>query len=689
MTPGRLMVRIALPLVFSAQMASGETWEQDLANAFSGRLSEIDLEIEKVEAVLPDLPSLPVDDQGGTGGFATLYPEPVGEFPISLMWEGSEAVDFVALVPPRRYGVEGLESQYGTPDAFRVELLGPDGEVVSTVAEVDRVWAHPVRDGHPFVFPLPSPVEASGMRVVATRLPIDGEKFVHAWAEWFVYAGDRNLAPSATEVIPSEKDNVLTPSAPWHWNREFLADGQTPLGLPELPAGEHRNIGWLSNGRDRADKAAWLELDLGESKSFDALRLIPAKRPTSDLPSGFGFPRELRVSVSEERSGSGSGAPAGDAVVLSMRNPGHNPVAVPLGEQTGRYVRIEATQLWKPFDSFPAFFALSEVEVLSGPENLALGAAVRSPDGMGNVIASGARFWSTVSLCDGFGPDGKLVSPRDWLVELDRRLALETERHELREEAGAIVNHWRRMGLTAFGLIGLAGAFALIVLPLRYRVRARKELKKVRERIAGDLHDEVGSNLGSIQMFADLAEGRIGPTKELKRIQRIAAETVSAVRDIVWLLRPQGGHRIGTVEHMRETASIMLEPVEWKFTANEPAWQCELEDEASRHLFLFFREALHNILRHAEASVVTMRAEETDGRFILKIRDDGKGIPPEKMARPSTLRALHQRTEALGAKLEVDTEPGKGTGLVLSIPLEKRRRKSPTPGIAQPAAAGS
>ncbi len=339
--------------------------------------------------------------------------------------------------------------------------------------------------------------------------------------------------------------------------------------------------------------------------------------------------------------------------------------------------------MWKAFESYPAFFALSEVEVLAGDENLARGKVVRSPDGMLNVIAPGGRYWSGAALSDGFGPDGRLVSTREWVTQLDRRLQLETRRHELRAEADRLVSGWRRTGLTGLAVLGLVGAFLIIALPIRYRIHANRELLKVRERIAGDLHDEVGSNLGSIQMFADLAEGRSGPSDELKRIQRIAAETVSAVRDIVWLLRPQGDHRIGTVEHLRETSSIMLETLEWKFTANEEAWQVELSEEATRHLFLFFREALHNIMRHARATKVDVRVEKTGGHFRLAITDDGVGIEPERLERPATLHALRQRAEALGADLRIESRPGEGTRLELVVPLARKSlrkaRRTETP----------
>ncbi len=651
-------------------------WDRRLAHTFSGRLAEVEAALEAVELKLPMLPSLPLDDQGGTGGFASLHSEGAleneGDHAVELKFAAEAQVEMVALVPSRRYELNGLNPQFGMPDGFTIELLDAEGGVLGVIAREDGLWASPVRAGHPFVYELPEPVSASGMRISAGSLPLDSDvsdSYVHAWAEAFVFEGDRNIAPQATVVAGPG----MVPSSPWRWRKEFLVDGQTPLGLPEVIEGEHRNVGWISNGRASAKDSAWLELDLREVREFDGVKLFPAKRPTADLPSGFGFPTQFKVTVSDQRS------PREDEAGVSietgkLENPGHNPFYLPLEKVKGRYVRIDAMQLWKEFESYPAFFALSEIQVLNGAENVALGAAVRSPDGMGSVVEAGSRHWSVVSLCDGFGPEGKLVSRREWLKRLDQRLVLETERYRLQKEADQIVSDWRRVGVTVFALLAAGGAFVLVALPLRYRVREKRELAKVRERIAGDLHDEVGSNLGSIQMFADLAEGRSGASDELKRIQRIAAETVSAVRDIVWLLRPGGDHRIATVEHLRETSSIMLEPLKWDFAANEEAWQGELSDEHNRHLFLFFREALHNILRHASATEVKVKVEQNVGYFCLMIEDNGCGIDEKRLARKSTLRALRQRVEALGATMDVQTASGEGTRLSLQIPLATRKK---------------
>ncbi len=672
MIPGRYFYLLLISLV--PGVAAG--WEQRLAHRFSGKLAEAEKELAAIEAELPSLPGVPVADQGGTGGFASLHPkaEPAedGGYAVSVRFAEPGMIDLVALIPARRYGVGGLEAQFGMPDAFAVDLLDAEGAAIARIAEEKDLWADPVRAGHPFVYAVPPAVEAAGLRISARRLRLDpdvSDSFVHAWAEAFAFQGERNLALGG--AVTSSGGSA--PAAPWHWRNEFLVDGQSPLGLPEVPAGPHMNVGWMSEGRAKASDAVWVELDLGGEREFDAIQLFPAKRPTSDLPSGFGFPRRFTIAVPALRGESGK---AHFQKEVEIGNPGHNPVLVSLGQRCrGSSVKIEVTELWKAYENFPAFAAFSEVEVLDGETNLAHGAAVRSSGGMGAVVGSGVQYWVASSLSDGFGPEGRLVSRRDWLLALDRRLALENRRHALRIESREIIDGWRRAGWTTFAVLGVAGAFLLIALPIRYRLREKRELARVRERIAGDLHDEVGSNLGSIQMFADLAEGHAGPTKELKRIQRIAAETVSAVRDIVWLLRPQGDHRIGTVEHLRETCSIMLEPLEWTFHANEAAWQCEMPDEASRHLFLFFREALHNILRHAEASQVEIRVDCDDRRFRLSLADNGGGIPPERLERPATLRALRQRVEALGAGFKVDSGPGQGTRLELDIPLETKRRR--------------
>jgi signal transduction histidine kinase len=664
---------LAFTLIWAdAKAASRPGWDHWLVEKYSNRWQEIQSEIDGLTPRLEKLPAIPIDDQGGTGGYAAHFqsatPVRGTRFAVEIRWAGLAPVDLIALIPARRYDADGLDSQYGLPQAFTVELIDEKGAVVQQVIQETDTRLPNIRRGHPFVYPVSPPIAAAGVRITADRLgPEDKSEqaFVHAWAEVFAFHSEKNIALGAKVTSTAGS----APPAPWHWNSAFLVDGETPLGLPEIPAEPHANIGWMSEARELASQSSKLSIDLGQPALVDSIRLVPAKKPTSDLPSGFGFPRKFTLSSSP------TGEPASWSILATVErsNPGHNPVMIDFPAVQTRHLQVEATQLWKDYAQYPAFFALSELEIFSKGQNIALGKSVNPHEGMGTLTASSGRFWSSAALSDGFGPAGKLVPTRDWILQLDQRLKLESRRQNLLAEAGLLIEKWRRTVQMIAALLALVGVFLIVALPIRYRLQAQRELVQVRERIAGDLHDEVGSNLGSIQMLADLAEGRSGGSDELKRIQRIAAETVSSVRDIVWLLQPTGDHRIGTVEHLRETSSIMLESLQWKFTANEAAWQTELPEESNRHLFLFFREALHNIMRHAKATTVQIHAETTAENFSLRIADNGIGIDPEKLARPATLRALRQRSVALSADFQINSRPSHGTELELTIPHKAKK----------------
>ncbi len=236
-------------------MAQDTTWDVRFARMFSQRLKEIGKEVAELKPQLQGLPNIPIDDQGGTGGFASIHltrvPSKGERFAVEVMWGKPSMVDSLALVPARRYDERGLEALYGLPEDFSVELIDEKGGVLATLAREHDSRSDPVRKGHPFFYQVEPPLEAAGLRISAERLQEnreDGENFVHAWAEVFVYQENREIAHGAKVVFTGGS----APSAPWLWKPEFLVDGQTPLGLPEIPVKDFQNVGWLSEGRQNA-----------------------------------------------------------------------------------------------------------------------------------------------------------------------------------------------------------------------------------------------------------------------------------------------------------------------------------------------------------------------------------------------------------------------------------------------------
>ncbi|PIQ61506.1 MAG: hypothetical protein COV99_09105, partial [Bacteroidetes bacterium CG12_big_fil_rev_8_21_14_0_65_60_17] len=209
-----------------------------------------------------------------------------------------------------------------------------------------------------------------------------------------------------------------------------------------------------------------------------------------------------------------------------------------------------------------------------------------------------------------------------------------------------------------------------------WRLRRAHEaaLERVRARIASDLHDDVGSRLAGIALLSELvgAAPTLGEkeARRLKAIEQSARELVTSVRDITWLIHPSSDGLDDLADRMRETAHQLLGDREWTLHSPVRDAHIPIDMTTRRHVFLVFREALHNIGRHAapEASV-GIRLEERAGRLVLDIRDTGCGFDTQAAPGGHGLRSMQERAHAAGGKLTMDSEPGRGTHICLEVPL--------------------
>lgn len=646
-----------------------ELWTEKLVSRFSQRWDEIHRTLGEVNGKLDVLPDVPLLEPGGTGGYLT-YDWAGPELNIHVQWDSPAQVDRVALVPARRYDANGLAPEFGLPNFFEIELLDEHENVVCLVGREQAAASRPVQKGLPFVYSLNAPVQAHGVRIRCRQPKTErfsaGELPAVAFAELFCFEGKRNVALGAQISVAEDRSEYKH----WHWRPDFLVDGQTPLGLPEIPVRVSDHIGWVSKSRKTAVDGAMVEIDLKKPTAFNGIRFFPTQRVPHENVPGFALPQRFRVLTYEP----GNEEPTRiifDHTETGLPNPGNNPVEFRFPETVAQRVRISCPMVWKAFESYPAFLAFSEIQLLHAETNVAVGVSVSSSDQIGVVPAHGNLLWSEQSLTDGCGPVGTLIPQREWLELLNERYQLEVQRKGLGLESEKLLSAWRqRLQRMAWG-IGVAAVLGVIVLPLYFRFRERRRLLSMRRRIAGDLHDEVGSNLGSVQILAEIAQQR-NNIEELPKIRQIAAETLTAVRDIVWLLRPRRIEQVGLVSHLRESTAIMLDSLEWTFDSGGLDNTILLDDEGRSNLLLFYREALHNLVRHAQASKATIRLRRDHGVLTLEMADNGCGISREHLEKPVTLRALKQRAERLCGKLEVASDPGGGTRLILRIPIKVR-----------------
>ena len=198
------------------------------------------------------------------------------------------------------------------------------------------------------------------------------------------------------------------------------------------------------------------------------------------------------------------------------------------------------------------------------------------------------------------------------------------------------------------------------------RVLAAQEEERIR--IARELHDEVGQTLTAIALRAERAAGEAGAQADaLRDIGETALRSLEDVRRIGRELRPEALDDLGLVNALialcgrvdRGRGLRIRRELDWHLP--------ELSPEVELVIYRTAQEALTNVLRHADASEVFVALAREDGQVVLRVSDNGRGLPARASERG--LRGLRERAMVIDATLEVGPGASRGTEVVLRVPL--------------------
>lgn len=206
----------------------------------------------------------------------------------------------------------------------------------------------------------------------------------------------------------------------------------------------------------------------------------------------------------------------------------------------------------------------------------------------------------------------------------------------------------------------------------RLRLRQALATERLRVRISRDLHDEIGAGLSSIALLSDSAAGSDGLTETdrsgIGRIGQSAREMVDDLRDIVWAIDPEADHFDDVVTRMKDVAASLLHHV--RVTFNAPA-ESELSERigmaARRDLLLVYKEMLHNVAKHAQASEVSVDIMVRGGAVEVTVTDNGVGFNPGAPRAGTGFKSMQERVARLGGTLAVNSAPGRGTTARLTL----------------------
>lgn len=205
-------------------------------------------------------------------------------------------------------------------------------------------------------------------------------------------------------------------------------------------------------------------------------------------------------------------------------------------------------------------------------------------------------------------------------------------------------------------------AATLIYMLYRYRINQVLKVQQIRNKISADLHDELGSVLTQISLQSDMVSSNIyneeEKQKELTNISNTSRQAIHAMSDIVWSVKAGHDKNSSLIDRMKDHADLMLQPVGAviNFTVTGINENKEIENHLRQELFLIFKEAIHNIVKHSSPTQVDIQMQNSKSHFELTIKNDINQQKENTILGGNGLENMQRRTKTIDALLETKKE---------------------------------
>lgn len=218
-------------------------------------------------------------------------------------------------------------------------------------------------------------------------------------------------------------------------------------------------------------------------------------------------------------------------------------------------------------------------------------------------------------------------------------------------------------------------AIAIIYFFFRYRFMQAMKLQAMRNSIANDLHDDVGSSLSTISVYSEIAKIKAEESAGMKDVLNKISATSQAMQenmyDIVWSIQPRHDKFNQLVLRMKQHANEVVQPknIFIEFTVDEKLSALKLSSQQRKEVYLVFKEAIHNIIKHSGCQNIAISFLKEEGKLNMTIRDDGKGFIITENTSGNGLFSMQQRAKNLKGKLQINSALNKETIIQLIFPL--------------------
>jgi signal transduction histidine kinase len=240
------------------------------------------------------------------------------------------------------------------------------------------------------------------------------------------------------------------------------------------------------------------------------------------------------------------------------------------------------------------------------------------------------------------------------------------------------IEFWQRKGFQiALLLIALVGVASGLFLGSRLFLKSRMEkvVRRERERIAVDLHDDLGGGLTQLVLIGETSRREVPPDSQMaEALGRLCDQSRGLLRgmnETVWLINSQRDTIRDFASYVAKYAESFFQnsPMRCRFAIEDdlPPLPCDLG--IRRNLFLAVKEALNNILRHSGGTAAEVEIHRVRNELVVTIRDDGRGFDPSKAGDGNGMRNMAKRAREAGGQFSVESRPGEGCTMEFRVPL--------------------
>jgi ligand-binding sensor domain-containing protein/two-component sensor histidine kinase len=202
------------------------------------------------------------------------------------------------------------------------------------------------------------------------------------------------------------------------------------------------------------------------------------------------------------------------------------------------------------------------------------------------------------------------------------------------------------------------------------RYKGLLEIEKLKTKIAADLHDNVGAGLTEISILSELTSSIVkagpgGPIKNLDTISEKSRALVDSMSDIVWVVNPKRDSLYDLILRLKDSYSDTFSVMGIAFKTNnlEEFSSIKLPMDYKQNLYLIFKEALNNSIKHSKCKQIAVEARIEKEEIELKLTDDGSGFDVDTVSRGNGIMNIKNRAKMIGGNIELSSSK-EGTTLV-------------------------